>query len=48
VIINPELERDLMAYAEGIRVLAPRQLVRRIQKKFVLGLSRYQRDEENN
>ena len=48
VIINPELERDLMAYAEGIQVLAPRQLVRRMQKKFVLGLSRYQGNEENN
>jgi hypothetical protein len=29
-------------------VLAPRQLVRRMQKKFVLGLSRYQENAENN
>lgn len=42
VIINNELIRDLMGYAEGVCVLAPRRLVHTMQKKYVLGLNRYQ------
>lgn len=33
VIVNPELERDLMAYGEGIKVLAPKALVASIAKR---------------
>ncbi len=43
VIVNNELIRDLMGYAEGVCVLSPRSLVRIIQKKYVLGLNRYQK-----
>lgn len=33
VIVNPELERDLMAYGEGIKVLSPKALVASIAKR---------------
>lgn len=46
VIVNNELIRDLMGYAEGVCVLSPRSLVRIIQKKYVLGLNRYQTNAE--
>jgi len=42
VIINNELIRDLMGYAEGVCVLSPRLLVHIMRKKYVLGLNRYQ------
>ena len=48
VIVNNELIRDLMGYAEGVCVLSPRSLVRTIQKKYVLGLNRYQSGPEVN
>lgn len=45
VIVNHELIRDLMGYAEGVCVLSPRSLVRTMQKKYVLGLNRYQKPD---
>ena len=45
VIVNNELIRDLMGYAEGVCVLSPRSLVRIMQKKYVLGLNRYKKIE---
>ena len=46
VIVNNELIRDLMGYAEGVCVLSPRLLVHIMQKKYVLGLNRYQSNGE--
>lgn len=45
VIVNNELIRDLMGYAEGVCVLSHRSLVRIMQKKYVLGLNRYKKIE---
>lgn len=48
VIINHELMRDLMGYAEGVQVLAPRFLVNQMRKKYVLGLNRYLDNDEKS
>lgn len=42
VIVNPELERDLMAYGEGIIVLAPKTLVASIAKRHKDAAQHYQ------
>lgn len=42
VIINQELIRELMGYAEGIRVLSPEHLQRTMRNKYLVGLSGYQ------
>lgn len=41
VIINQELIRELMGYAEGVKVLAPERLARTIRNKFLVGLNQY-------
>lgn len=41
VIINPELIRELMSYAEGVKVLSPERLARTIRNKFLVGLNQY-------
>ncbi len=41
VIVNPELERDLMAYGEGIRVLAPKALAERLRQRHLAAARRY-------
>jgi predicted DNA-binding transcriptional regulator YafY len=44
VIPNFELERELMGFGEGLKVISPAKLARRIQKKVQLMLELYQTD----
>ena len=41
VVLNYELERDLIGYAEGIRVLSPDSLVRRIRRRLDTAAGQY-------
>lgn len=42
VIVNHELERDLMAYGDSVRVLSPASLVKIMHDRFALGLRQYE------
>ena len=41
VVLNPELERDLLAFGEGVQVLAPKELVNRMSKRLRMAAERY-------
>lgn len=47
VIINYELQREVLGYADGIRILSPNSLVRFMKKKFKKAEELYQSREEN-
>lgn len=42
VIVNPELERDLMAYGEGVKVLAPKALAERLRLRHRAAAEQYE------
>ena len=42
VIVNPELERDLLAHGEGIKVLAPKELAERLRARHKAAARRYE------
>lgn len=42
VIVNHELERDLMAYGDSVRVLSPASLVKTMHDRFAFGLRQYE------
>lgn len=41
IVINQELQRELLGFGDGIRVLSPPSLVRFMKKKFRDGSKRY-------
>lgn len=41
VVLNQELERDLLAFGEGIQVLGPKELVNRMSKRLRMAAERY-------
>jgi predicted DNA-binding transcriptional regulator YafY len=43
VVLNHELERDLLAFGEGITVLSPDSLVEKLHKKLVENLENYEK-----
>ena len=42
VILNPELEREILSFGEGIKVLAPKELVESIGKRIKAAAKLYE------
>ena len=42
VILNPELERDILSFGEGIKVLAPKELVDFIARRIKAAAKLYE------
>lgn len=43
VVLNYELEKDLLGFGEGIKVLSPRRLVSRLAKRLALAAQLYEK-----
>ena len=48
VILNHELERDLLGYGEGITVLSPASLARKLQERLESSLNNYEKREKSD
>lgn len=46
VVINQELQREFLGYADGIRILSPNSLVRIMRKKLKNAYGRYKNDDD--
>ena len=46
VIPNRELERDLLAFGDGITVLSPQNLVERLQARLQIAVDNYKNSEK--
>lgn len=48
VVINQELQRELLGFADAIQVLSPQSLVENMSRKFAAAVRNYIRAEQKN